>query len=241
LDPDVDAGEAEAPGTGQTSSAVPWPAGPHYWNLTRSDGGVAWVRYRIWSADWHTRTMEELSEPHGSFDREVGIEMALDGALNGLSSAFDAGVTLLIRAVETARDLDIDDRMSVHLYNWERCRDMLRQAGIANEDVWRLILDVDNALAGESQAFPDGWLAQLRRLRNRVAHQDSLARIHEVGGINVTGLSIRGQRVDAFEFLASLCDRVYDLSEQMIEVAVAIGARETLTPWNRARWNALDD
>lgn len=231
--------DAAGPGTGHVSSEVRWPAGPHYFDLTGSEGAVAWVRYRIWSADWHTRTLKELSSAlNGSFDREVGIEMALDGALNSLSSAFDAGVALLIRAVESAREVDVDDRLPVFQYRWQLCRDMLKQDDIANDEVWRLILDVDNAIDGESQPVPNGWLAQLRRLRNRVAHQDTLARHHVRGGVvGVTGLSVRGKSLDASAYLADLCDQVHDLTEQMIRVAISVGALETSTSWNRARWS----
>ena len=235
----MNAGEATLPGTGHTFSEVPWPAGPHYFDLTGSEGAVAWIRYRIWSADWHTRTLRQLVGPQGSFDRDVGIEMALDGALNGLSSAFDAGVALIIQAVEIARDVDVDDRLPIFRYRWEQCRDMLTRADIANDDVWRVILDVDAALEGESLPKPNGWLAQLRRLRNRAAHQDSLARHHVAGGAsNVTGLSIRGQSTDAFTYLAGMCDQVHELTEQMIRVAIAIGARETATTSQRANWTS---
>lgn len=224
------------PGAGHTPSQVPWPAGPHYWKLTSSEGGVAWVRYRVWAADWHTRTLQVLGGPNGSFDREVGIEMALDGALNGLSSAFDAGVALLIRAAESARDIDEDDRLPVYRYRWELCRDMLKQPGIATDEVRRLILDVDNAIAGETLPEPIGWLAQLRRLRTRIAHQDSLARHHEIGGADVTGLSIQGRSTNAVTYLAGLCDAVHELTEQMISVAITIGGPETSTPSSRTPW-----
>jgi hypothetical protein len=43
---------------------------------------------------------------------------------------------------------------------------------------------------------------------------------------------------DAFTYLAGLCDQVHDLTEQMIRAAISIGARETSTTWNRARWSA---
>ena len=228
--------EPADPGTGQTLSDVRWPAGPHYFDLTGSDGGVAWIRYRVWSADWHTRTLNDLGGLHSSFDREVGIEMALDGALNGLSSAFDAGVTLLIRAVEDARDIDLDDRLPVFRYKWDRCRDMLKQSDIATDDVWGLILEIDGAIDGETLPEPTGWLAQLRRLRNRAAHQDSLSRHHEAG--RVTGLTIKAQSTDAFTYLAENCDRLHDLTEQMIRIAISIGVRETSTKWNRERWSA---
>ena len=234
FDPAVDAHEAGAPGTGQVPSEVRWPAGPHYFDLTGSEGAVAWVRYRVWSADWHTRTLRELGGPQGSFDREVGIEMALDGALNSLSGAFDAGVALLIRAVENAREVGADDRLPVFRYRWDRCRDMLKQADVANDNVWHLILDIDTAIDGETLPKPSGWLAQLRRLRNRAAHQDSVARHHEAG--SVTGLSIQGQGTDAFTYLAGMCDQVHELTEQMIQVAIHIGAPEASTTWDRTRW-----
>ncbi|KRC66097.1 hypothetical protein ASE12_15840 [Aeromicrobium sp. Root236] len=165
----------------------------------------------------------------------VGIEMALDGALNSLSSAFDAGITLLIRAVEEARDVSVDDRLPVFRYRWERCRDMLKQSDIANDSVWRLILEIDAAIEGETHLEPAGWLAQLRRLRNRAAHQDSLSRHHEAG--KVTGLVIQGQRTDASTYLAGMCDRLHDLTEHMIRIAISIGAHETSSVWNRDRWN----
>jgi hypothetical protein len=234
----VDDSRSAPPGTGNEASQVSWPAGPHYFDLTSSEGGIAWVRYRIWSADWHTRALNELAGVDRSFDRNVGIEMALDGALNSLSSAFDAGIALLIRAVETVREVDTADRLPGIRYKWERCRDMLKQADVANDDVWRLILDIDEAIEGEANPKPIGWLAQLRRLRNRVAHQDSLARHHELGGpSNIAGLSIDGQSIDAFQYLSRLCDRSHDLTEQMIRQAVAIGAREVFSTWGRERWN----
>jgi hypothetical protein len=164
--------------------------------------------------------------------------MALDGVLNSLSSAFDAGVALLIRGVEDARDVAVDDRLPVFRYRWEACRDLLKQADISNDQVWRLILDVDNALDGETRPEPVGWLAQLRRLRNRVAHQDSLARHHDVdGSVAVAGLSIDGRKVDALMYATTMCDRVHELSEQMIRTAIGIGARETATPSTRAWWD----
>lgn len=87
----------DEPGTGATPSDVPWPAGPHYFDLTGSEGAVAWVRYRVWAADWYVRTLQRVAGPGQNYDRLVGIEMALDGALNSLSSAFDAGTALIIK------------------------------------------------------------------------------------------------------------------------------------------------
>jgi hypothetical protein len=164
--------------------------------------------------------------------------MALDGALNSLSSAFDAGVALLIQAVEAGREVDEQDRLPDHRYNWSQFRAMLTQSDIARDVVRRLIVNIDEALDGEATSQPKGWMARLRRLRNRVAHQSSLARMHEIGSSvqGLTGLLIDGERVDAFVYLANQCDRVHELTEQMIHVAISIGAHEVSTTWNRAPW-----
>jgi hypothetical protein len=177
------------PGAGAAPSSVSWPAGPHYFDLTGSEGAVAWVRYRVWAADWYTRTLESVAGPARNYDRLVGVEMALDGALNSLSSAFDAGTALIIKGAENALELDEPDRLPMRWYSWKNARDLLSKPaigtdpdGTSNDAVWRVILDVDNALAGERDAVPTGWLAQLRRFRNQVAHQDTLARHHNADG-----------------------------------------------------------
>lgn len=235
-------GRIAEPGTGTVPSGVPWPAGPHYFDLTGSDGAVAWVRYRVWAADWYTRTLRSIAGPDGNYDRFVGIEMALDGALNSLSSAFDAGTALLIQGAETALDFDESDRLQVRWYSWRNARDLLKNPaigtdpdGTSNDDVWRVVIDVDNALAGEKDAAPTGWLAQLRRLRNQVAHQDTLARHHDAGG-PTTVRAIGGRNADAFTYLARACDQVHDLTEQMVSLAIHLGARETHAGWSRPRW-----
>jgi len=230
------------PGTGVAPSAVAWPAGPHYFDLTGSDGAVAWVRYRVWAGDWYVRTLRSLAGRDGNYDRFVGIEMALDGALNSLSSAFDAGTSLLIRGAENALELEESDRLHVHRYSWRNAWDLLKGPelgtdpdGTSNEEVWRVILDVDNALAGERDETPTGWLPQLRRLRNQVAHQDTLARHHTSDGPSTLG-AFGGRNVDAFTYLARACDRVSDLTEQMVSLAIHLGAPELHAEWERPRW-----
>ena len=128
----------------------------------------------------------------------------------------------------------------MYRYNWETCRDLLKESDVAYVEVWRVILDVDNALDGESRPDPLGWLARLRRLRNRVAHSDSLARRHPAGGGTVVGLAIPGHRGGVFEYLAEACDQVHDLTEQMIGLAATLGTPGASTPpttSSRARWN----
>lgn len=226
------------PGTGAAPSAVPWPTGPHYFDLTGSEGTVAWVWYRVWAADWYTRTLREVAGPERNYDRHLGIEMALDGALNSLSAAFDAGTAMLIQGAESA--LQIDKPLPVFRYSWENARTLLTKKdigtdpdGTPNDRVWRLIIDVDNALDGERNPVPTGWLAVLRRLRNRVAHQDTLARHHNIGGPSSVQ-AFGGQ--DAFDYLAHACDQVSDLTEQMVSLAISLGVHELNTGWERPRW-----
>lgn len=234
----------EEPGSGATPSDVPWPAGPHYFDLTGSEGAIAWVRYRVWAADWYVRTLQRVAGPEQNYDRFVGVEMALDGSLNSLSSAFDAGTALVIKGSENALDVAEADRLPVHWYSWNNARDLLKTPaigtdadGTSNDLVWRVILDVDNALAGEKDTEPSGWLAKIRRLRNRVAHQDTLARRHQLGG--PSAVHAFGQEVqDAFSYLAAACDQVHDLTEQMVSLAVHLGAHEVTAGWERPRWFA---
>jgi hypothetical protein len=242
-DGSVNDGPLSEPGTGVEPSAVPWPAGPHYFELTGSGGAVAWVRYRVWAADWYTRALREVAGPDGNYDRLVGIEMALDGALNSLSSAFDAATAVLIEGAENALHLADSDRLPVRDYSWSRLRKMLagpkigsNADGMTNDHVWRLVLDVDNALDGANDPVPTGWLASLRRLRNRVAHQDTLARHHDPSARSITVSAFGGRNGDAFEHLARACDQVHDLTEQMVSLAIYLGAAELHAGWPRPRW-----
>lgn len=230
------------PGLGAEPSTISWPAGPHYFDLTGSQGAVAWVRYRIWAADWHTRALKSVAGTDGNYDRLLGIEMALDGALNNLSGAFDAAVGLLIRGAEEALHVPEPKQLQVHRYSWRAARDLLAkpaigttERGTSKDSVWRVILDVDNALAGESDTTPVGWLAQLRRWRNQVAHQDTLARIHSAD--RPGRVRAFGDRTDgAFHYLATACDDVHELTSSMVSLAVELGAREVTAGWQRRPW-----
>lgn len=230
------------PGAGTSPSAVPWPKGPHYFDLAGSQGAVAWVRYRVWAADWYTRTLRAVAGPEGNYDRFVGIEMALDGALNSLSSAFDAGTALLIEGAEHALGVEDHHRLQAHMYSWKNARELLKNPaigtdpdGTSNDSVWRVILDVDNALAGEQDSKPSGWLAKIRRLRNRVAHQDTLARRHQRGGPS-TVLAFGAETQDSFSYFATACDQVHDLTEQMISLAGRLKPSESSSGRERPRW-----
>lgn len=206
---------------------------------------MAWVRYRVWAADWHTRTLRDLGGPEGSFDRLLGVEMALDGALNGLSSAFDASVALLIAAAEKALDVEPELKLRVHLFSWEKCRALLVQPAVASDTTWKAVLDADAAMEGWNWDEPVGWLARLRRMRNVVAHRESLARHHSLEVSDgqagqVSRVYLDGRQEDAFAYLARHCDRVADLTETLIAAGLDIDPSQVRTTWNRERWSAAE-
>jgi hypothetical protein len=167
--------------------------------------------------------------------------MALDGALNGLSSAFDAAVALLIAASEKALAVETQGRLPVHLFSWEKCRALLVKPEVASDVVWRAVLDVDSAMEGWNWDEPIGWLARLRRTRNAVAHRESLARHHSLDvndgrGGHVSRVYVDGRDEDAFAYLARHCDHVADLTETMIAAGMHVDPSQVVTTWNRGRW-----
>lgn len=78
---------------------IRWPVGPYYKELAVSDER-SWVDYKLVSADWYLAALRRL-QPHGRpLDRYLGVEMAIDGVLAAQSSAVDAAVETLVRALE---------------------------------------------------------------------------------------------------------------------------------------------
>lgn len=147
----------------------------------------AWARFKLQAAAWYVELLDELGSRYG-FARLVGIEMAMDGALSALSSAFDAAVAGLIVASEERLEVRAKDfsepaptRTAPHRYDWSVARKYLcnptvpgnRPSVVALSKA--VVTDVDAALASDGQSGV-GWLEELRRLRNRTTHQDTLAR-----------------------------------------------------------------
>ena len=73
-------------------------------------------------ADWYLATLVTTSKQVGRMDRNAGVEMAIDGALaTGLCGAFDAALSLLIRALETAGNgIDGAERSAAERPIWAR-------------------------------------------------------------------------------------------------------------------------
>lgn len=197
-----------------------FPAGPRYSELLASESNMAWIRYKVWAADWYTETLGDLGAKFGGYDRQVGIEMAIDGALSSICGAFDASIALLIIAAERRLNTPEANRTKPYAYGWRCFKQLI--AGTAVEalpGMSDMTDEVNAALEGQSDDNPTGWLAIIRRLRNRITHQTSLPRTWAfdpsstsdtvVGITSITDL-------DPFEYLKTSCNRISDLTEQMI-------------------------
>jgi hypothetical protein len=147
-----------------------WPIGPHYWSWVGADGVHAWVLFKLKSADWYLDTLNRIGESISEFDRYAGVEMGVDGALGSLFGAFDAAVGGLIAAIESKTPGVTVTR--TYNYSWTVAH---QRIGTFSGTV-RCDPIVTTALAGSRTPTPTGWLAQLRQLRNRAVHHDSLNR-----------------------------------------------------------------
>ncbi len=190
-------------------ASAPWPGGPHYTEWVGAERWRGWVLYKLKSADWYIDRLEEVGERLG-FDRHVGVEMALDGALAALVGAFDAAVGAVIRAAELfeeqhAKDCGMTPRapMEPHRYEWKHAKNRLRivaaQVGVDSIEFRK---SVDMALRREKH----GWLVNLRDLRNAAIHHDTLARhidvtIGSAQQQTVWGITVDGRGEDPVRYL----------------------------------------
>lgn len=158
-----------------------WPLGPHYWQLSPAGNknGRPWTALKLAAADWYLAALEEIEHKTLDLDRFVGVEMAMDGFLAAASGAFDAASSGLLDAIERRYNM-------ARQPTWRNWRTAKRVA--ANVGVTLAVQPaVDNALKWDltqTPPVPSGWLAQLRELRNRSTHDDTITRafFRNVGG-----------------------------------------------------------
>jgi hypothetical protein len=238
------------PGPESTPSSIVFPAGPIYPELLKSDARPGWVRYKVWSADWYTATLGHLVDQFGDLQANVGVEMALDGALSALSGAYDASVALMISSAERALGVPDDERLPPHRYDWaafkkiaQRPHEDRGQATMPSimsfPGVPELLDDVDQALEGQFDESPAGWLATLRRLRNQPMHQSALPRTWIVDWDTNETLDVRLSNIpggDPVSYLKQSCDRTSALTERMISTANYFGFAGVSTPLLRTPW-----
>lgn len=217
-----------------------FPAGPPYSELLASDSDMAWIRYKVWAADWYTETLGDLGARFGGYDRRVGIEMAIDGALSSICGAFDASIALLIIAAERRLNTSEANCTKPHRYDWRRFEQLIADTVVeALPGMSDMTDEVNAALGGQYDDIPTGWLAIIRRLRNRITHQTSLPRTWAfdprstsdtvVGITSITDL-------DPFEYLKTSCNQISDLTERMILCASATSYIGVHTHLRRGRW-----
>jgi len=171
---------------------VKWPVGPHYSRWVKSKGNHSWVYYKLKTANWFLKTLRKTVRRAGKVDRYAGVEMAMDGVLNALCAAFDAAVSLLARALETANGMPELSRTPTESLGWDHAATLAAAAGVRLDSA----ADVAAALAGSGAPEPTGWLAQLQRLRDLSARENRLVPHWNLGDdpgqfVDVPGLGLQ--------------------------------------------------
>lgn len=136
-----------------------------------------WVEYKLHAAQWYLDTLAELHARNGDLNRRIGEEMALDGVTAAGSSAFDSAVAGLIRAMEAHRVTSAAKPVLPWNMSWREAKAIASASPAISLQCQQT---VDAALEDDPDAI--GWLVQLRRLRNRATHEDSINRMYYVGG-----------------------------------------------------------
>lgn len=205
---------------------VTWPLGPLYFELPGAGGMDArsWVNYKLTAARWYTSTLKRLIDQAG-FERYVGVEMALDGALASLNGSFDAAVAGLVGAAERYLQKDNEElvltrphKITDKLFT-EAMRKLQQQH--LDYDVVAIVAATASALeVGSDPDAPKGWLLQLKRLRNIPMHQDTAPRHIDVnvGSDAVTTISVAGHGQDPVEYLEDVTEKISALTSQILDL-----------------------
>jgi hypothetical protein len=152
------------------TSTILWPTGPGFDRPLKAKKPKAWANYKMEAADWYLDTLLALSLQHGRLERVLGVEMAVEGVLQSLCSAFEVMVCALTQSIEKAAGVPADRRTPRHLVSWSR---LAAAAKVFDIDL-ASTLSISAALLGEHSEEPEGPLAQLFVLRRHAAVQDPL-------------------------------------------------------------------
>jgi len=196
-----------------TSIHRPWPVGVDY--LALAEPGAAknyerWAWFKLVSAAWYRDVLHEIHAQTGRVERFYGVEMALDGFFNSSASAFDAAAAGLVQAIENRGPIPATSRVPAHHRSWPAAKRQASYAGVR----LKCAAAVDAALTGDQAAFPTGWLAQVRRLRNRVMPE---------GKAEPDVLKIPGQpAVDPVAYVDDSFERITALVDLVLREARAI-------------------
>jgi hypothetical protein len=159
-----------APNAEPDPSAILWPAGPGYDRPIKAKKLKAWAKYKMEAADWYLDTLLAMSLQEGRLGRVLGVEMAVEGVIQSLCSAFEVMICALTQSIEKAAGVPADHRTPRHVVSWSR---LAAAAKVFDIDL-ASTLSISSALLGEHSENPEGPLAQLLVLRRHAAVQDLL-------------------------------------------------------------------
>ncbi len=162
-------------------SAILWPTGPGFDRPIKTKKLKAWAKYKMEAADWYLDTLLAMSIQGGRVDRVLGVEMAVEGVIQSLCSAFEVTICALTQSIEKVAGVPADHRTPRHLVSWSR---LAAAAKVFNIDL-ASTLSVSAALIGEHSESPEGPLAQLFTLRSRAAVQDLLVDVTDDAAADV--------------------------------------------------------
>ncbi|SEI96407.1 hypothetical protein SAMN04487917_103148 [Arthrobacter sp. yr096] len=206
----------------------PWPLGPHYGELADGAGPRAWVNYKLHSADWYIETLEAAIAKVG-FDRHVGIEMALDGALTSLCAGYDASSAALIGVAE--RYLQVEEPTPLWEYKPSLLIQLLgrlSQQGLTG-DLIGTRSRIKAALVRKETS--KGWLTMLQDLRNRPMHNDTLPRHFDavVGSPTASALNVGGTPTEPVSYLREAYRDVSNLSGELLDIVDKLAPNGMIT------------
>jgi hypothetical protein len=215
---------------------VRWPAGPRFEGRAKTKKSHGWATYKLDAADWYLSTLRRIADERGDLDRFVGVEMAIDGAVQALCSVFEAAVYALTFALEKAADTPKDRRTPAGHTTWTH---LAAEATMLNFPL-ASASQVTAALAGEHSDSPQGWLAQLLILRHQSARHNFLVRHWSVGRTDpATCIDVPGAGPQPpIEYLTSTRALMEDLLQMLLgDIDAARNAR--LKDANETRGRAV--
>src|ERR1700722_6389264 len=80
------------------TSAILWPTGAGFDRPLKAKKLKPWAKYKTEGADWYLDTLLAISLQRGRLERTLGVEMAVEGVIQALCSAFDVMICLLTQS-----------------------------------------------------------------------------------------------------------------------------------------------
>jgi hypothetical protein len=229
--------ERTTPSGGIDTSAILWPAGPGFDQLVKTTKLKAWANYKMEAADWYLDTLLAISLQQERLERVLGVEMAVEGVIGSLCSAFEVMICLLTQSIEKAAGVPAEHRTPRHLANWSR---LAAAAKVFDIDL-ASTLSISSALLGEHSEDPEGPLAQLLALRRHAAVEDLLVDVPSTSDRNsVLLIDVPGRGpLPIVEYLFEARNLVGELLETILhDVADAKAGRLYIPASNKLRERA---